>query len=572
MLRSPIIVTVGHIDHGKTTLLDAIRGTKVTQTEAGKITQHVGASYIPTETIERIAGDLMKKMNIKLTIPGLLFIDTPGHAAFTSLRRRGGSIADLAILVVDINEGFKEQTHESLKILKEFKVPFVVAATKIDKINGWFSQKDKPFLESIKHQDKFVVEELDKKIYSLVASLMEEGFNAERFDRVKDFTKEIAIVPVSGITREGIPELLMILAGLAQQFLKDQLQISDFAKGSILEVKEEKGLGTTVDVILYDGKIKRGDYMVIAAKEPIVTKIRAILRPRPLQELRVEKKFESVDEATAAAGVKILAPGLENVIAGSPVYFSSNKKEIEKLKQIAKSEISRIEFDKEEEGVIIKADTLGSLEAMIKILSEKGIPIKKAEVGSVTREDIVEASTIKDKYRKAILVFNQKVKEEVAKEANEKGIKIFVGSVIYRLIEEYENWIKEEKAKEARKILEQLPRPAKIKVIPGAIFRQSKPAIFGVDVLSGVLKPGSRLKRKDGKIIGKVKEIQSEGRTIPQALKGQRVAISVEEVVVGRHIKEGDVLSVALTQEEIENLKKYLPYLSEDEKELLQQM
>jgi len=515
---------------------------------------------------------LMKKMNIKLTIPGLLFIDTPGHAAFTSLRRRGGSIADLAILVVDINEGFKEQTHESLKILKEFKVPFVVAATKIDKINGWFSQKDKPFLESIKHQDKFVVEELDKKIYSLVASLMEEGFNAERFDRVKDFTKEIAIVPVSGITREGIPELLMILAGLAQQFLKDQLQISDFAKGSILEVKEEKGLGTTVDVILYDGKIKRGDYMVIAAKEPIVTKIRAILRPRPLQELRVEKKFESVDEATAAAGVKILAPGLENVIAGSPVYFSSNKKEIEKLKQIAKSEISRIEFDKEEEGVIIKADTLGSLEAMIKILSEKGIPIKKAEVGSVTREDIVEASTIKDKYRKAILVFNQKVKEEVAKEANEKGIKIFVGSVIYRLIEEYENWIKEEKAKEARKILEQLPRPAKIKVIPGAIFRQSKPAIFGVDVLSGVLKPGSRLKRKDGKIIGKVKEIQSEGRTIPQALKGQRVAISVEEVVVGRHIKEGDVLSVALTQEEIENLKKYLPYLSEDEKELLQQM
>jgi len=146
LIRSPIVCVLGHVDHGKTSILDAIRGSRVAAREAGGITQMIGASYITKEDIERLAKDLHGKLNFNLKIPGLLFIDTPGHEAFTNLRDRGGSIADIAILVVDIAQGFQPQTIESLRILKQYKTPFVVAANKIDLITGWSEQKTASFL------------------------------------------------------------------------------------------------------------------------------------------------------------------------------------------------------------------------------------------------------------------------------------------------------------------------------------------------------------------------------------------------------------------------------------------
>jgi len=264
MIRQPIVVTVGHSDHGKTTLLDRIRGSTVTSTEPGMLTQHVGASYIPIGTIKDICGDLLEKFNIKVEIPGLLFIDTPGHAAFISIRKRGSSIADLAILVVDITEGIQEQTDESIRILKEFKTPFLVAATKIDRIEGWVQNKDKYLTDDFESQPDWVKQSFDEKFYKIVGQLSERGFESERFDRISDFKKTVAIVPCSGITGEGVPELLVVLTGLAQTFLKEQLEVSQgIGKGSILEVKEIRGLGTTVDVILYDGEIRKGDWVKI---------------------------------------------------------------------------------------------------------------------------------------------------------------------------------------------------------------------------------------------------------------------------------------------------------------------
>jgi len=506
-------------------------------------------------------------MKISIEIPGLLFIDTPGHAAFISMREKGCNVADLAILVVDINEGFQEQTHESLKILKEYKVPFIVAATKIDKIPGWRDQKTTSFLESISKQSEDVVEELDKRIYMIVSSLAEYNFDSERFDRITDFTKQVAIVPVSSITKEGIAELLAILAGLAQKFLKEKIKCSGKARGIILEVKEVKGLGLTLDVILYDGKLSREDYLIIGGKEPIVTKVKALLLPRPLQEIRVEKKFINVDEVTAAIGVKVVAQNLEKAIAGMPIRATRDEKEISKLIEEVKIE-KYVEFEKDPNGVIIKADTIGSLEAMVKLLKEANIPIRKADIGSITREDFIEGELIQDKYRKVILVFNVKVDEQTINEAKNFGLKVFSSNVIYRIIDEYKQWMEEEKKKEIEIKLETLPRPVKVRVIPGAIFRNSKPAIFGVDVLEGTLKPGILLRREE-KIIGKVKEIQSEGRTIPKAMKGERVAISIEEAVVGRNVFENDVLISELSKEEIEKLKEIFDYLREDEKKLL---
>jgi translation initiation factor 5B len=551
-------------------LLDCIRGTAVAKLEPGELTQHIGASFITKKVIEDLSKDLLKKMKISIEIPGLLFIDTPGHAAFISMREKGCNVADLAILVVDVNEGFQEQTYESLKILKEYKVPFIVAATKIDKIPGWRDQKTTSFLESISKQSEDVVEELDKKIYMIVSSLAEYNFDSERFDRVTDFTKQIAIVPVSSITKEGIAELLAILAGLAQKFLKHRIKSSRKTKGIILEVKEVKGLGLTLDIILYDGKLSREDYLIIGGKEPIVTKVKALLLPRPLQEIRVEKKFINVDEVNAAAGVKVVAQNLEKAIAGMPIRATKDEKEIPKLVEEVKIE-KYVEFEKDPNGVIIKADTVGSLEAMVKLLKEANIPIRKADIGSINREDFIEGELIQDKYRKVILAFNIKVDEETINEARNFGLKIFSSNVIYRIIDEYKKWMEEEKRKEIETKLEILPRPVKIRVIPGAVFRNSKPAIFGVDVVEGTLKPGITLKR-EGKIVGKVKEIQSEGRTIQKAIKGERVAISIEEAVFGRNVFENDVLISELSREEVEKLKEVIDYLREDEKKLLMEI
>ena len=562
-----------NIDHGKTTLLDCIRGTTVTRLEPGMITQYVGASYVPIETIQKICGDLLQKLKIEIIVPGLLFIDTPGHAAFITLRRRGGAVSDLAILVVDITEGFQEQTDESLKVLKEFKTPFVVAATKIDKIQGWFPLKNTCFTESFSKQNEIVKDELEKRIYTIVAQLSERGFNSERFDRVEDFRKQVAVVPCSGITGEGIPELLVVLAGLAQHFLKDRLEISDVAKGVVLEVKETVGFGTTIDVIVYDGKVRKGDFLVIGGKKPIASKIRALLRPKPLQELRVEKQFESVEEVNAAAGIKIAAPNLEEVVAGSPIRFVSSEDEIEKAKAEVQKEVEEVEFLKQIDGIIVKADTLGSLEAMVKILSEENIPIRKAEVGHVTKQDVIEAQNVSDEFRKVILAFNVKILEEAKGIAKDLKIEIFQNNIIYRLIEDYKEWFEKKKEMKIKEKMEKLVWPGKIKILPGYVFRVSKPAIFGIEVLAGRIKPKVVLLNKEGKEIGEIKEIQREMQTIPEAKAGDKVAISMEEPTVGRQIKEGEILYVKVPEEDLkEILTEFKNELTESELKVIEEL
>ena len=487
------------------------------------------------------------------------------------MRKRGGSVADLAILVIDITEGLQPQTDESLKILKEFRTPFVVAATKIDKIWGWYPHEAACFLETFSKQRDDVKDEIEKKVYQLVSQLAERGYESERFDRIEDFKKKIAIIPTSGRTGEGIPELLMVLAGLAQQFLKEKLSISNVTRGTVLEVKETIGLGTTIDVILYDGTLRKGDYLVIGSKEPIVTKIRALLRPRPLQELRIEKQFESVDEVAAATGIKIAAPDLEKVIAGSPIIVVKNEKDIENAKKTVQKEIEEVQFTKQIEGVVIKADTLGSLEAMIKLLTEENIPIRKAEVGHVIKQDIIELENVKDDLRKVVLAFNVKVLEDAQTIAKDLRIEIFQSNIIYRIMEEYKEWCSKKKEREIAEKLERVARPCQIKILKGFIFRISGPAIFGVEIQKGLLKPGVTMRKEDGKIIGKIKEIQSEGQTIPEAKKGDNVAVSMEEPTVGRTIREGDILVSVISELDKKILKEVFDKLSESEKEMLKE-
>ncbi len=578
-LRQPIVVVLGHVDHGKTTLLDKIRGTAVAKKEPGEITQHVGASFVPSRVIEEVTKPLRKMFKIRLEIPGLLFIDTPGHELFSNLRKRGGSVADIAILVVDIMEGFQKQTYESIEILRQRRCPFIVAANKIDRIPGWKPHPDEPFLFTIRKQSPRVVEELENRVYTLVGELAKLGFNADRFDRIRDFTRTVAIVPVSAKTGEGLPELLAVLAGLTQQYMAKKLMFTEGpAKGVILEVKEEPGLGTTIDVVIYDGILRKGDTIVVGTLgEPIVTKVRALLLPKPLQEMRApEDKFMPVDEVVAASGVKIVAPGLDEAVAGAPVFAVQSEEEVEDIKKKVKEEVESIRIQTDKAGVVVKADTLGTLEALVTALKSKDIPVRIADVGNVSKRDVIEASVTakENKYYGVILAFNVKVLPEAEELARKEDVKIFQHNVIYRLLEEYEEWLTKLKEEEKRKELESLVRPAKLRIIPGCVFRRSDPAIVGVEVLGGVIKPGYPLMRDDGRPLGRIMQIQDKGKPVPEARVGQAVAISIKgNIMIGRHVDEGDIMYTDVPDEHARKLlTKYKSELSNDELMVLKEI
>ncbi|MEM7819309.1 MAG: translation initiation factor IF-2 [Candidatus Aenigmatarchaeota archaeon] len=571
MLRQPIIVVLGHIDHGKTTLLDKIRQTAIATKEAGGITQAIGTTEIPINIIKKLCSYLIKKFNFEITIPGLLFIDTPGHEAFTTLRKRGGSIADIAILVIDINEGIMPQTKECLDILKFSKTPFVIAVNKIDKIHGWVSHEDLCFIEDFPQQSESAKSILEEKFYKIIQEISKLGFNAERFDRISDFRKTIAAVPISAKTGEGISDLLVILTGLAQQFLKDQLITTEKSEGMILEVKESIGLGTTIDAIIYDGSISKNDFLVIGGKTPMITKIKALFVPEPLRDMRTEKKFKSVESVNAACGVKIAAPGLDGVVAGSPIRTTKTMEHAKKLLEELEKEREEVEISTDNEGLILKADTTGSIEALIHIFGK--YPIKEAKIGQITKTDVIKIESNVDPFLKVIVGFNVMPTEEAELLAKNKGVKILHSNVIYHLIEDYEKWVEDEKENIKRREIESLTRPGKIKILPGCIFRASNPAIIGCEVF-GVIKPGYTLFKYDNefKIIGTIKQIQSQGQNIDMAKTGDKVAVSIPETTVGRQVFENDILYTNVESDEYIKLKKNENLISSSEKEVLNEI
>ncbi len=543
-IRQPIVSVLGHVDHGKTTLLDRIRGTSVARREAGAITQHIGATEVPIDAIYRICGNLIKR-NFK--VPGLLFIDTPGHEAFTTLRARGGALADLAVLVIDINEGIMPQTIESINILKRYRTPFVIAANKIDLIYGWKNCENEAFILAIQKQKEPVQQKVDEKIYSIVEKLYELGFSAERYDRIADFTQNVAIIPMSAKMGIGIADLLLVLVGLAQKFLEQELRTEEGpGEGTVLEVKEERGLGKTIDVILYSGTIRKGDTIVVGSiGEPIVTKVKAILKPKPLDEMRDPRdRFMSVNEVHAAAGIKIAAPNLDGALAGSPVIVANDNID-EALNRVKRE--TGINIEVQEEGVIIKADALGSLEALAYELKQEKIPIKMADIGDISKRDIVDAQTISNPLYRVILGFNVKVLPDAEKEASK--VKIFTNNVVYKIIEDYKEWMEEKKREmEAEKRME-LTFPGKFKILPEYIFRLSKPAIVGVRVLGGRIRVGQRILRKDGRVVGRIKSMRKGENNVIEAIMGEEVAVAIEGVTIGRQIKAGETYYIDIPEE-----------------------
>ncbi|MGI5938827.1 translation initiation factor IF-2 [Methanoculleus thermophilus] len=557
-IRTPIVCVMGHVDHGKTSLLDRIRGSSVVSTEAGAITQHIGATLVPIDAIVRMSGALSK---VNVNVPGLLFIDTPGHHAFTTLRARGGALADMAIVVVDINEGFRPQTIEALQILRNYRTPFVIAANKIDRIHGWRVNEGQPFLKTFAQQNERVQGMLETKVYELVGKLSELGFNSERFDRVSDFARNICIVPISALTGEGVPDILMVLIGLAQRYMTESLRVSADGPGAgtVLEVKEERGLGMTLDVILYDGTLKVGDEIVVAGNDQIIeTKVRSLLQPRPMKEILIEERFERVKSITAAAGIKVAAPKLEGVIAGSPLRVIRGGNRDEVVEQV-RHEIQDIQVNLSDIGVIIRADTIGALEALSKELEGHQIQVMRAAVGPVTRHDVIEAGTIKDPLYSAIIAFNTPVLPDaidMLADASMSHVSIFEGGVIYQLIDDYVEWREEKKQELERQRFEKLVMPAKIRILPNCVFRQSNPAVVGVRVLGGKLQSGVDLVLSNGRNIGRLKQIQAKNESILEAEAGMEVAISIEGPTVGRQINVDDDLYVDVPERHVKVIER----------------
>ena len=574
-LRQPVVVVLGHVDSGKTSLLDRIRGTAVQSREVGGITQHIGASYFPIETIKEITGKLFDKLSkSENPVPGLLVIDTPGHEVFANLRIRGGSAADIAIVVVDVNKGLEAQTIESLDILKNRKVPFVIALNKIDQISGWKKNNSILIAEQLKIQDPIILSYLDEKVYNVVGALSRIGFSSEAFWRVKDFTKELAIVPVSAVTGTGVPELLAVLVGLTQQYMSKRLERHETeTKGIVLEVNDEIGLGPSANIILLDGTLKQGDRIVVGKRDSVTsTKIKALLLPKPLDEMRDPRdKFRHVDMVIAAAGLKITSPDLEGVLAGSPLYVVNNPEDEEKLKSNIETEIKSAIIQTESNGIILRCDTIGSIEAITELLKKENIPVRSADLGNITRRDILSASAVreKDRYLGVVLGFNVKVLEEAEKEAYERRIKIFNEKIIYNLVRNYSEWVTYERVHEDSIIFNEIPPICKFQFLKGYVFRRNNPAVFGAEILNGKLRQKISVMNEKGKKIGVIHQIQNEGKNLEVADKGTQVALSIKGPTVGRQINEGDIFYTDLNSKEARFLlERFSNRLNQEEQEV----
>jgi len=569
-IRQPIVTVCGHVDHGKTSILDCLRGSCIQEGEKGGITQKISFTLYPMNQL-KTACPLIDKSGIKLNIPGFLLIDTPGHAAFTNLRKRGGSLADLAILVIDINEGIKPQTAEVIQILRLNKTPFLIALNKIDNISGWKTNLDSPLKESVESQAINIKQTFDERYMTIIGSLNNYGFDADLYYNISDFTKKIAMIPCSARTKEGIPELVMMLCGLSQKYLSDKLKIEKDAKGVMLEIKKEKTTNY-IEAILYDGELNKSDEIAIAnfniEKDPIITKIRILEEIEPLCA-----RFKPKEYVHASTGIRMQLIEKEEILPGMP--FEKYNNNLQELKEKFKKEISE-KIQTKKYGIIAKADSLGSIEALLLLLEQEKIPVLKVGIGNINKTDVISAkANLEINELDAVIIgFNVSIDEDAKDLIRDQGkkIKVITDEVVYKLIENISQWRTERQKEIEKKRLMELATICKLKILHQYIFRNTSPAIFGVKIESGKLKQQLNLIDENGEKIGKIKNIESERKSVPEAIEGMEVAISISGVNFERILKNKNLLYSDLGESQFRNFKKNKDLLSGSEMKTLQEI
>uniref|UniRef100_A0A0D9WKI4 Eukaryotic translation initiation factor 5B n=1 Tax=Leersia perrieri TaxID=77586 RepID=A0A0D9WKI4_9ORYZ len=518
-LRSPICCILGHVDTGKTKLLDCIRRTNVQEGEAGGITQQIGATYFPTENIRERTREL--KADATLKVPGLLVIDTPGHESFSNLRSRGSSLCDIAILVVDIMHGLEPQTIESLNLLRSRDAVFIVALNKVDRLYGWKKCPNAPIGKALRQQNEDVKREFNMRLTDIVTQFKMQGVNTALYYKNKEMEDTFNIVPTSAISGEGIPDLLLLLVQWAQKTMEERLTFVDEVQG------------------------------------PIITTVRALLTPHPMRELRVKGTYQHHKKIRAAQGVKISAQGLEHAIAGTALYVLKPDDDLDRLKDAVMEEMTRVRnrIDKSGEGVYVQASTLGSLEALTEFLKSPAvnIPFCDFSIGPVHKKDVMKASVMLERKKEyaTILAFDVKVMPDARDLAEESGVKIFVADIIYHLFDQFTAYIKNLREEKKKESAEEAVFPCVLKIMPNCVFNKKDPIVLGVDVLEGIAKVGTPLciPTKEYIDIGKIASIEINHKQVDVATKGQKVAIKIigsnpdeQQKSFGRHFEMEDEL------------------------------
>ena len=577
--RQPIVSVLGHVDHGKTSVLDHFRslGTErqasVMDREAGGITQHIGATEVPAKILNETCSKLTGGKDFNS--PGLLFIDTPGHHSFTSLRSRGGALADIAILVVDVMEGLQPQTIESLKILRDKRTPFVVAANKVDRIHGWRCERGRTFIESWSNQRDDVKQLFEDRYWKLLGQFSEHGFNIERYDKIRDFKSNLAMVPCSAKEGEGLQDLLTVAVGLAERFLEERLRDTLGAgEATVLEMKDERGLGKTIDVILNRGELNVGDTITLTSADgPFTTHIKGMFKPKGMSEMRdAGDRWEACQNAVAACGLKIVAPDLEKVLAGTTLR-QTNDDETKAVAAVEARKEATISVEIAEQGVVIKADTVGGLEALAFELDRMEIPIRMATIGPVNKRDILTAQSADDPLNQVILGFSVKGNTEVQSRlvGPDAEIKFISADIIYRILEEFEEWRDTTKAEMDAAARENLVYPGHLLYLKDHTFRNKGPAIVGMRVLGGRVHIGQKIMKKDGTAVGQIKSLRNRSsEEVKEGHQGDELAIAVMGPTVGRHIEEGDEFWVDIPASHAKRLRKL--DLTPIESEILEQI
>ncbi|ETK87724.1 translation initiation factor aIF-2 [Phytophthora nicotianae] len=567
-LRSPICCIMGHVDTGKTKLLDNIRRTKVQDAEAGGITQQIGATFFPVEAIKQKTARLAETMKLEYRLPGLLVIDTPGHESFTNLRTRGSSLCDIAILVVDIMHGLEPQTLESLRLLRQKKAPFVVALNKIDRCYGWKTMPDMPVQEALKHQNEHVIREFEDRMKSIIVEFAEQKLNAEVYWRNKDLAHTVSLIPTSAISGEGVPDLLMMLTRLTQERMAKSLAFVDILQCTVLEVKVIEGLGTTIDTILVNGTLEEGATIVVCTLDgPVVTTIRSLLTPHPMKEIRVKGEYLHHQKMKAAMGVKICAQGLEKAVAGTQIHVVGPDDDVDELKDSVMSDLTGIldSVKATRRGVMVQASTLGALEALLEFLRtcDPPIPVSCVNIGPVHKKDVMRASVQLEHQPEfaTILAFDVKVHSDATELATELGVRIFTADIIYHLFDQFTAYMDNFRMARREEFAEVAVFPCVLKILPNCVFNKKDPIILGVDVEEGILKVGTPLvvPSAGGFLVGKVGSIEREHKEVDRAKKGASVAVRIDNessVMYGRHFDHKNKLVSRLTRQSIDALKE----------------
>lgn len=575
-LRCPIVVIMGHVDTGKTKLLDNIRRTNVQEGEAGGITQQIGATYFEPKTLLTRCEKLNKTEKLDLTLPGILVIDTPGHESFTNLRSRGSNLCDLAILVVDLMHGLEQQTIESLKMLRSKGTPFVVALNKVDRCYNWKTCANDPIRSALEVQEEGTIQEFRARAEEAKVQLAEQGVNSNIYWEMgeddwqtSDF---VPLVPTSAISGEGVQDILLLLCRMAQEKLWRQIMWCGNLQCTVLEVKAIEGLGMTIDVIVVNGTIREGDKVVLCTMDgPVVSEIRGLLTPPPSREMRVKSEYIHHKEIKGALGVKLIGNGFEKVMAGTPVMVVGPDDEEEDIKaevmQDLKSLTDSLSVDKR--GVMVQASTLGALEALLQFLrveTKPPIPVSSVGIGTVFKKDVTKISIMKEKAGfeeyATILAFDVNVDKDARAAAEEAGVKIFTADIIYHLFDHFTRYMEEIAEKRKQEAQDVAVFPSIVKILPQHIFNQKDPIILGMEVFDGILKVGTPLcvPALGGIHVGKVVSIEMNGKEQQTARKGTSVAVKIVNesnptITYGRQFDSTNMLYSTLTRSSIDALK-----------------